>query len=690
MSESKGTSFTIATPPASLTAVILALCIGAVYMSAIDAPLIFDDVDTIIRNKSIVSLWPLVGTAERRGPLNPPANIPTSARPLVNFSFAINYFFGGLDPRGYHAVNVGLHFLATMLLWAVIRRALQLPYFCGRFDSSAGWLALGATLIWALHPLNTEAVIYATQRTELMMAVFYLATLYCSLRYWTAGSARTPRTTWLSLALFACLAGMASKEVMVSAPLIILLFDRTFISGSLPKALRRSWPFYAGLAGTWILLLLLVLPGQHSRWAGSPVGVPIHIWWLTQTKVLLLYLKLVFWPWPLLIHYQLPFITTAAEGWPYVVPMLLIGMAALWLLWRNHPAGFLVTLAFAVLAPTSVVPIMTEMAAERRMYLPLAALVVLFIASGFWLAGWTVRHRNGNCHSSFDYRLRRAGILTLVVVITLAFGCVSSKRLTKYQDEIGLWQDVLRWQPQNEFAHESMGYLLRKAGDDLAAMMHYREAVRLNPDSARAQALLADALVKQGAYDEAITHLTIAVELAPTNPAMHNNLAAAFYMTQRHNEAAAEFQAALQTDPRDVNAHYNLGKLLAEKGDVYGAIQHLQQAAKLQPDIAENHYKLGEMLLVAGRPSEAIDHFQAALTLNPAYVQAYANLARALAAGNRSVDAINMANRAIEVARNAGQESAAQQIEEWLQHYRIELGRGSETTMPAETLSPAQ
>src|SRR5690349_6092931 len=163
-------------------ALLLAFFIGVVYVPAVNTPFIFDDLVGITQNDSIVSLWPLVGFS-KPGPLNPPPEHPTSGRPLVNLSFAINYRLGGLDPVGYHVFNVVLHFCNAMLVWALMRRTLRLPYFNGTFDRSAEWLALAIAMLWALHPLQTEAVIYATQRTELMMAFFYVATIYCSLRY---------------------------------------------------------------------------------------------------------------------------------------------------------------------------------------------------------------------------------------------------------------------------------------------------------------------------------------------------------------------------------------------------------------------------------------------------------------------------------------------------------------------------
>src|SRR4051812_9974441 len=114
-----------------IVAAVLALSIGFVYDRSRHAPFIFDDELAINKNSSIMTLWPLIG-ADHPGPLNPPPNLPTSGRPLVNLSFAINYRIGGLKPVGYHVVNVMLHFLSAMLAWAVVRRTLRLPYFAGR------------------------------------------------------------------------------------------------------------------------------------------------------------------------------------------------------------------------------------------------------------------------------------------------------------------------------------------------------------------------------------------------------------------------------------------------------------------------------------------------------------------------------------------------------------------------------
>ncbi len=238
--------------------------------------------------------------------------------------------------------------------------------------------------IWALHPLQTEAVIYITQRTELLVGLFYLATLYASLRYWRANS-RGTRITWCSFAFLSCLAGMASKEVMVTAPVMVLLFELIFVAGTFRQALRKSAPLYCGLFASWGLLLALNIGGPRSGTAGFDLGISVFTWWLTQAKVLWLYLKLVIWPYPLVIHYQIPYLTSLSVAWPWLLGSMTLGLFVLVLVYRRASLGYVLAWVIVILSPTLLVPITTEVAAERRMYLPLAALVVMFVASGYQL-----------------------------------------------------------------------------------------------------------------------------------------------------------------------------------------------------------------------------------------------------------------------------------------------------------------
>jgi protein O-mannosyl-transferase len=693
-------------PPAWAAAAVLLSAIAATYGKALDAPLFFDDVFALVENKSIKSLWPLVGATQQPGPLNPPKDLPISARPLVNLSFAINYYFGGLDPVGYHLINVVIHFLSAMLLWSIVRRTLRLPYFASRFDAAAGWLALAVALLWALHPLQTEAVIYTTQRTELMMALFYLATLYCSLRYWSAFPVRlgedrgegevektihphpalsrrerVRRTVWLTLAVLACLCGMASKEVMVSAPLVVLLFERTFIARSLKSALQRSWPHYVGLASTWLLLLGLCLGKPHGASAGFGLGISVYEWWLTQCPALLMYLKLAVWPWPLLINYQWPYLTSLSEAWFYVVPVLLLGIANLLLLWRNNPIGFLAAFAVAILAPTSIVPIPLELAAERRMYLPLTGIIVLFVVFAYLLLQAVSKKWLSGAQTEIGRSFPHAVIGAPVLLLAIVLGLVSAERLAAYENQIQIWQEVVQRQPRNLLAHNNLGNALAAARRLPEAIEELRATLAIKADYPEALNNIGVALTRTGSYAEATEHLRRAVQLKPDHGVAHNNLGYALLKLERPNEAVLELQAALALLPDDPVVLKNLGLALTESGrlpealeallaslkarpdyppalNAMGvaliqmnrypeAIEYLQHAVRERPNYAEAHNNLGNALTRTGRLPEAINELQAALTLQPEYPNALNNLGIALTQTGRLPDAVAAFEHAI-------------------------------------------
>ena len=439
---------------------LLGTAVWVVYSRAVHAPFIFDDLFSVKKNSSIVNLWPLLGEEGEPGPLNPPNDdCPTAGRPLANLSLALNYHFGRLDPFGYHVFNIVVHLLSTVLLWAIVARSLRLEYFGGRFDRTADPLALLVALVWALHPLQTESVVYVTQRTESMMGLCYLATLYGGLRYWAA---TTPvgQYVWLALSSLACLLGMGCKEVMVSAPVMVLLFERTFLARSLLGALRKSWPLYVGLALGWILLWELNHDQPRSNTAGFDLGVPAHVWWFTQTKILWMYLKLVVWPWPLMIHYEMPYLDTLAAAWPWVLATTVLGIATLALLWRRSALGYLGTWVFAILSPTLVVPITLEMAAERRMYLPLAALAALAIVGGYRLAQGATRFAEPDAGRTASpwYPLAMTTVCALILAAVL--GLVDVRRLAEYQDELTIWQGMLTNQPKSATVHFNLGIAL--------------------------------------------------------------------------------------------------------------------------------------------------------------------------------------------------------------------------------------
>ncbi len=611
---------------------LLSTAVWVVYSRAVHAPFIFDDLFSVQKNSSIVNLWPLVGEEGNPGPVNPPNDdCPTAGRQLVNLSLALNYHFGRLDPFGYHVFNIVVHLLSTVLLWAIVARSLRLEYFGGRFDRTADPLALLVALVWALHPLQTESVVYVSQRTESMMGLCYLATLYGSLRYWAA-TATVGQYAWLVLSSLACLLGMACKEVMVSAPVMVLLFERTFLTRSLLGALRKSWPLYVGLALGWILLWELNHDQPRSATAGFDLGVPAHVWWFTQTKILWMYLKLVVWPWPLMIHYEMPYLDTIAAAWPWVLATTLLGIATLALLWRRSSLGYLGAWVFAILSPTLVVPITLEMAAERRMYLPLAALAALAIVGGYRLAQGVTRFAEPDASRTASpwYPLAMTTVCALMLAAVL--GLVDVRRLAAYQDELTIWQGMLTNQPKSATVHFNLGIALMNTGRPHEAIERFEQALQLKPDDARTQFNLGLALTSVGRSQEAIAHCEQALQLRSVSAEAQNNLGVALMNVGRLPEAA----------------------------------DHFEEALRLKPKFAEAHSHLGIALAKAGRADDAIAHFEQALRLQPDYLDACANLTMAYSRAQRSSEAIAMAEKALKLARSQGQMARARQLASWL------------------------
>jgi len=325
--------------------ILLAAVVMAVYANSLGGPLIYDDRATIIDNQTIEDLW-------SGAVFEPPHETSVAGRPVVNLTFAINYALGGRSVAGYHLVNIGIHLLCALALFGIARRA-----------QSAVSVAFSIAMLWAVHPLNTEAVDYLTQRTESLMALFYLWTLYCAIR---AHEDAGHRARWIAGGIAACALGMATKESMVTVPVAVVLFDRAFLYPSFGAALRRRWRLYAGLAATWGILAALAAGGPRNLSAGfSAYDADARTYLLNQAVMIVRYLRLTIWPRDLVLYYGWPLPLTIGAVVPQLLAVAALLCATAWALWRHPRIGFLGAWFFLTLAPTSsLVPIATDAAFE--------------------------------------------------------------------------------------------------------------------------------------------------------------------------------------------------------------------------------------------------------------------------------------------------------------------------------------
>jgi tetratricopeptide (TPR) repeat protein len=594
--------------PALACGAVLASVAAAAYSRTFHVPLVYDDIPSIADNLTLRHLGDAVW---------PSAQSTVSGRPVLNLSLAVNYAISGTDVWSYHALNLAIHVMAALALFGIARRTLSRTNPRG-----AGPIAFSITLLWSLHPLLTESVTYVIQRAESLMGLFYLLTLYFFIR--GAQAEGRGKVLWYAASVFSCLLGMGTKEVMVSAPLIVFLYDRTFLSGSFTGAWRLRRAVHASLAATWLVVPFLVI-SAHGR--GGTVGFGAGVSWLsyaiTQLPAIAHYLRLSFWPHPLVFDYG---IALAAPSLRLVPPALLVAGLAVgtaWAVVRKSAIGFLGVCFFAILSPSSsFIPVVTETMAEHRMYLPLIPVVALFVLGA--------------------YRWLGRGALPLCLALGAGLCWATWVRNGVYLTDEGLWSDTVASRPGNERAQNNMGNLLAKHPGKLnEAIAHYREALRLEPGYADAHYNLGVTLGKiPGRTDEAMAEYEAALRLDPDTYKAHNNLGLALFSLGRTPEAITHYRDALRLRPNYTEAHYNLGNALSAQSLTPEAIGQYEEALRLNPDHIEAHYNLGNALIAAGRTQEAVTQYEAALRLRPDYADAHYNLGNALSSLGRKPEAI--------------------------------------------------
>ena len=664
--------------PTWLPAALIAALGLAAWANTAQVPLLFDDAAALLHNPSIRTLGPRMWA--------PPHDITLAGRPFANASFALNYAVSGLRLAPLHFTNLALHLLAGLLLLALVRRTLLLPRFAGRSPESAFALALCTALLWVLHPVQTESVTYLVQRVEVLAGLLLLLLLYAMLR---AGTSQRP-FAWRALAVLACGLGMLSKETMAVAPVLALLYDRTFLAGSLREALRQKPGFYAALAGTWVALALQAITNPRGMSLSITAGgfLPHHYLAL-QAGAVVHYLRLLVVPSGLTFDFgeagcAVPL--AHASDWAAPAALLLaLGALALWACWRNAAAGFVGLAFFLLLAPSSsIVPIATEVISEHRLYLPsAAALVLLVLAADRWLG------------------TRATAALGLVVA--LAFAGLTLRRNHDYRSPVALWEDTVQKAPDNGrgwwFLADAYGAagdpararqtylksmqvtsqtcqraLLRDPAFPLAlrqaaifeekefdptgdtapldrAIEHYRRYLAVEKDDPNLMLNLAHCLEKRGRLDEAVVQYRFALALLPRDAEVAGDAANCFARAGKLDEAATAYRGALLLKPRWAVGHYNRAVFLARIADFKGALEEFDAALALDKTLVAAWRRRGLVAAWAGKPQEAVQDLETAAQLLPS-AEALTDLAWLLA--THPDPAVRNGPRALELAEKAG------------------------------------
>ncbi|MEZ6136575.1 MAG: tetratricopeptide repeat protein [Pirellulaceae bacterium] len=545
-----------------LAVIALAAAVLLAYFASLDSAFVYDDDPVIVENPSVRSV-----AAAWQTPL---------FRRLAFVSFAMNYELNGLSAYGFRLTNVLIHIASSLLLFEFVRRVLSSSRLNERLRRSRSGLAFAISLLWAVHPLQTQSVTYIVQRMESLSGMFLLGSLVL---FAHSKASRRWAAVWAIAALTCWGAAIMSKETAIVFPLLVVAYDRLFVSTSWRECFVSSKTFYTlisiGAIGAMFFALPLIFPKAGPGQAGF--GATVVSWqayYLTQPEVILHYLKLSVWP----ANQCLDYGWQPAETSRAALPALLVIAAIGWTAWgfaRAKPLSYLGIWFFACLAPTSLVPIQ-DLAVEHRMYLALAAVVAGIVLLGKWILHIAA--------GSLDKRLGTV----LVAVVSVAFAVATHYRGQVYESPLSIWRDVAEKAPDNFRGHANLANLLRLQED-------YQAAARCFEDSLAVQ------------RPERLNRIALTSSL----------LAVCYANTDRIDEAKELLGQAFKRGPLSADLHANAAEVFAKDGDVVLAAQHLREAARLAPNNFVTQYNLGLSLQAVGQHAEARRIFEELLVKQP-------------------------------------------------------------------------
>ncbi|MFC1813230.1 tetratricopeptide repeat protein [Thermodesulfobacteriota bacterium] len=632
---------------------LLIMIVGAgIYSNTLDGPFVFDDTIRIKDNPHIraTHLTEIV----KAGFKNP------SSRPIPFISFALNYYFHQYDLKGYHILNIIIHVLTGIFLFFFIKTTLTIssgqsfsPPVPRYFDAS--FIALGAALLWLVNPVHTQSVTYIVQRMNSMAAMFSVLSLFLyvkgrihqrafatqNLQNTAEASSENQKPSsgfrrpgfglYFPGSALAWLLALGCKETAVTLPFFVFLYEWYFFQGLSRDWLKRHLKYFLGIAVLFGLIAAVYMGSSPLEKITSIRAYKDKYFTftergLTQPRVVIYYLSLLFYPHPsrLNLDYDFPLshslIDPATTMLSFVGIIGLIGLAV-FIARKERLISFCILWFFGNLViESSVIPL--DIIYEHRTYLPsmLVCLMIVTLASRYVKPKWL--------------------LYTIFCAAVMICSVWTYQRNEVWRDPATLWKDCVEKSPQKARPHVNLGAALESKGIIKDAILQYSEALRIKPDLVEAHFNLGNVLKEQGNRAEAIRHYSEALRINPGSAKAHNNLGLVLEEQGDNAEAIRHYYEAVKIKPYYAKAHNNLGNALVANGNLNEGIPHFFEALRFDPHFAEAYSNLGAALFHQGRIKEAIAYLHKASRINPDDPKMHYNLKVALAAKKKLDDAI--------------------------------------------------
>ena len=552
---------------------------------------IWDDDDYITRN-------PLLSASDGLWRIWLTTDSPSQYFPLVYTAFRIEHSIWGLDPLGYHAVNIFLHAANAILIWLLLAR-LRVP---------GAWLAAA---IWAVHPVQVESVAWIVERKNVLSTLFYVL----SLLSWNAFLERPERARrHYALAIVTCALALFAKTTACTLPAAMLVMAWWKRHSIDRKRILQVVPFV--VISTLMGLVTMWWEKVHQGTSGQMFAFTPIERLLIMSRAIWFYLEKLVLPRNLAFSYP-KWDIQPTDLLQYLPVAALIATAVVLWLRRNSARG---TIAAGLFFALTLAPMLGIISLWTFRYTYVADHYQYLACLGpiAWFAAATTRIRS------------EVWRVSLVVVLLGTLGTVSFLYTRVFRSEETIWLDVLAKDPRSFMACNNLGVVYYQRGAREEAVKLFTRAIEINPADSEAHLNLGVDLYSRNQVAEAIREYELALKYLPRYARAHRELCAALERVGRLDEAIEHGETAVELAPENAAARLNLGLALAAAGRPDDSIVQFRSATRLEPGMAEAHFNLATVLMQRENVDEAIQEYGQALQINPGLSNARINLAALL------------------------------------------------------------
>jgi protein O-mannosyl-transferase len=539
--------------------------------------------------------------------------------PVTWFSYMLDVDVFGTAPFGFHFTNIVLHYLNTLLLFAVLYRMTR-----------ALWPCLAVALLFGIHPLHVESVAWVSERKDVLSTFFMVLAMGAYTAY-----AKTPSWRRYGVVTLFFILGLMAKPMLVTLPFVFLLLDywplnRTKLNPSeTTKALdflslvKEKIPLFVLAFGFSILAMVAQKKGSALASVGE-IDFALRI--KNALVSYFLYLKNTVFPSQLSIFYPYP---ETISLWAAVGSAALILIVCMGVLYFHRCCPWLVTGWFWYLG--TLVPVIGMVRvgdfsmADRFTYIPLVGIFIMLA----WTAqkAWTDRPE------------LKKWIIIFFVITVFGLGAAAYRQTGYFKNSRTLFEQAVLVNPGNWLALNNLGITYNKMEKPQEAIECFKKALLKKPVFVEALNNLAGTLVKTGHMEEALAYYCKAIEVMPGFSGTYYNLAVALESSGQLKEAEKNYEMALRINPRNAEALNNLGVLQERSGRTGEGTKNIKKALEIKPGYAEAHYNMGNLLLKQSMLGRAAYHYNKAIRIRPDYAEAYNNLGVVLFNMNRQKEA---------------------------------------------------